>query len=152
MSTFIDVACATCGRKARRQREYHRTHWADRPWKCRPCIGRETASDPERLRQRLYTQIRRTTTGCWEWTGNVDSHGYGQTLYLGRRIGAHRFAYLLLVGEIPDGLVVDHLCRNRLCVNPDHLEPTTNRENVLKGVGITAQKWRSRLAEPVAPR
>lgn len=149
MSVFIDVVCCACGREARRQLDYHRAHWGDRPWKCRPCIGRETASDPARLRQRLFTQIRRTLTGCWEWQGNVDSHGYGQTLYLGRRIGAHRFAYLLLVGEIPAGLVLDHRCRNRLCVNPDHLEPTTNRENVLRGEGITARKARALAARAV---
>ena len=111
MSAFVDVTCVSCGREARRQRNYHRKQWGDRPWKCRPCLGRETASDPDRLHQRLFTQIRRTLAGCWERQGNVDSHGYGQTLYLGRRIGAHRFAYLLLVGEIPAGLVLDHRCR-----------------------------------------
>lgn len=61
---------------------------------------------------------------CWEWTGQKDS-GYGR--YSGRP--AHRVTYEVLVGPIPDGLTLDHLCRNKGCVNPDHLEPVTSSEN-----------------------
>lgn len=68
---------------------------------------------------------------CWEWTAGKRSHkGYGG--FNGKHY-AHRFAYELAVGPIPDGLTLDHLCRNRLCVNPDHLEPVTARENTLRG-------------------
>lgn len=77
-------------------------------------------------------------TGCWEWRAGK-THGYGITS-LGRDSrGAHRIAYELVVGLLPDGLTLDHLCRNRGCVNPAHLEPVTNRENVLRGVGIPAE-------------
>lgn len=75
---------------------------------------------------------------CWFWTGAQTSDGYGQ-FWLGRKlVSAHRFAYELLVGPIPSGLTIDHLCRNHHCVNTDHLEPVTNEENVLRGNGYMA--------------
>lgn len=67
-------------------------------------------------------------TGCWNWTAHTLS-GYGQ---LDHR-AAHRFSYEHHIGPIPDGLQIDHLCRNRRCVNPEHLEPVTQRENILRG-------------------
>jgi hypothetical protein len=80
------------------------------------------------------------SSGCWNWTASLVTGGYGgfadDQL---RPVRAHRFAYELLVGPIPAGLHLDHLCRNRRCVNPAHLEPVTNPENVLRGEGPTAQ-------------
>lgn len=77
-------------------------------------------------------------TGCWEWTGSIfTSSGYAQ--FSPSRIPphgtttAHRFAYMEFVGPIPCGLVLDHLCRVRHCVNPGHLEPVTQRENIVRG-------------------
>lgn len=68
---------------------------------------------------------------CWIWTGAFAVRtGYGKA---GRRGSAHRVAYELLVGPIPEGQQLDHLCRVRLCVNPDHLEPVTSQENLLRG-------------------
>lgn len=66
---------------------------------------------------------------CWLWTGSLNSDGYGR--FNGKL--AHRRTYLEVVGPIPDGLVLDHLCRVRNCVNPDHLEPVTQRENMRRG-------------------
>ena len=75
-------------------------------------------------------------SGCWLWTAHENGLGYGQFYYKGKPRGAHRVSYQLYVGEIPEGLVLDHLCRVTNCVNPDHLEPVTQKENLMRGVGI----------------
>lgn len=77
-------------------------------------------------------------SGCWLWTACLTKNGYGRFSWDGKVRLAHRVAYELLVGPIPEGLEIDHLCRVRHCVNPDHLEPVTRRENIHRGFGITA--------------
>jgi len=72
--------------------------------------------------------------GCWTWNASTDGNGYGMFQSLGMA-RAHRWAYEHIVGPIPDGLVLDHLCRNPGCVNPEHLEPVTNDENLSRGWG-----------------
>lgn len=79
--------------------------------------------------------------GCWEWQG-TRRNGYGVMRRGGtnnHRIAAHRFAWEFFRGPIPDGLVIDHLCRNTGCVNPAHLEPVKQRVNVLRGVSLAAE-------------
>ena len=74
--------------------------------------------------------------GCWEWTAAKHPLGYGNfRVSTDQYMAAHRFAYELLMGKPPEGLVLDHLCRNSSCVNPDHLEPVTQQENTLRGAG-----------------
>lgn len=79
-------------------------------------------------------------TPCWLWIGALDRDGYG---LFGPEVGAnhraHRFSYTLAKGEIPEGLQLDHLCKVRNCVNPEHCEPVTGKENTLRGDGITAR-------------
>jgi hypothetical protein len=70
---------------------------------------------------------------CWQWTDSLATNGYGAFRTPSGSVRAHRWAYEHLVGPIPDGLQLDHLCRNRGCVNPDHLEPVTLGENVRRG-------------------
>lgn len=94
--------------------------------------------------ERLWAKIQKVD-GCWLWTGHIDRLGYGR-VRIGGKNGvtgtAHRFMYELLVGPVPDGLTLDHLCRNRACCNPSHLDPVTQRENVLRGAGIAARRAR----------
>lgn len=85
---------------------------------------------------RFWTKVRLTPT-CWLWTGHTN-HGYGHFWHGTGMVYAHRWAYERLIGPVPEGLQLDHLCRNRACVRPDHLEPVTGRENTLRGEGITA--------------
>lgn len=73
------------------------------------------------------------TSGCWLWTAYRGQDGYGRFKVDQRAVLAHRFAYEALVGPIPEGLDIDHLCRVRQCVNPKHLEAVTRHENLIRG-------------------
>jgi hypothetical protein len=75
---------------------------------------------------------------CWSWTGGTNGR-YGQMQYGGSPKMAHRISYELMVGEIPTGMVIDHLCRNTLCVNPDHLEPVTQKINIERSIRIPSR-------------
>ena len=89
--------------------------------------------------ERFRSKIRVTENGCHEWTGGRSRDGYGK-FYEGDRLHlAHRWSWQQANGAVPSPLELDHLCRNRACVNPAHLEPVTRRTNVLRGIGITAQ-------------
>lgn len=80
---------------------------------------------------------------CWTWTGIITHQGYGRyTPYGSDHFPAHRVVYELERGQIPEGLVLDHLCRNTRCVNPSHLEVVTQKENCLRGFSPAAQKAR----------
>lgn len=92
-------------------------------------------------RLRLHRRIKRSS-GCWIWTGALGDSGYGR-LALNRKLHyVHRLSYETFVGPIPDGLQIDHLCRNRACFAPSHLEPVTCRVNVLRGESPGARSRR----------
>lgn len=90
------------------------------------------------LVERLEACIRYETNGCWTWTGTRTTSGYGLLSVNAKLLLVHRLAYQTLVREIPPGMHLDHLCRNRACINPKHLDVVTNRENVMRGMSPSA--------------
>jgi len=108
---------------------------------------------PSRIRSKIRVS---TETGCWEWTAAIGTVGYGKIVWEGRVVDSHRVVYGLLVGPIPDGLVIDHLCHtpecrdfadrtgctHRRCQNPEHMSTVTQRANVLRGMSAPAMNAR----------
>lgn len=89
---------------------------------------------------RLLSKTFQAPSGCWEWLGYRNAENYGRCGFRGKTgVGAHRAIYLLLIGPIPEGLHLDHLCRNHGCVNPLHLQPVTCRTNTLRGMTEAAR-------------
>lgn len=84
---------------------------------------------------RLARCIDKTET-CWPWAGHIGAYGYGVFNWDDQRWPAHRFVYTLFVAPIGYGLVIDHTCRNKACVNPEHLEVVTQGENIRRHHGI----------------
>jgi hypothetical protein len=127
-----------------RARGWCGTHWSR--WRRTGDVG---ADQPPKTRRQIdyddWTDLVAVDgIGCWIWTGYVISSGYGQ---FGKRTRAHRYVYELLVGPIPDGLILDHLCRVRRCVNPDHLEPVTMAENTRRGYSPWSKRSRQRYCK-----
>jgi hypothetical protein len=92
---------------------------------------------------RFVAKVIAGPNGCRLWTGAKNDGGYGQLHHDGRTQYVHRLAYETFVGPIPDGFQIDHLCRTRLCVNPEHLEAVTQRENILRGESAQAHHARA---------
>jgi hypothetical protein len=94
------------------------------------------------LELRFWAKVRRQDD-CWEWRGSRNPRGYGKISNKGKLLGAHRVSYEIHKGQIPDGLEIDHLCRNRWCVNPDHLEAVSHAANLHRSP-LTINSPRSR--------
>lgn len=86
----------------------------------------------------ISRKVKKVPGGCWEWMGSINRDGYGQVGFRKKVWRVHRLVYLHLVGPI-DSPALDHLCRNRRCCNPEHLEPVSHRENTMRGVSPIAQ-------------
>lgn len=113
-----------------------------------------------KLTPKFWSHVEQAEDGCWPWVGSKSPRGYGQWRAKDQRLyAAHRLAFEDKFGPIPDGMVCDHLCHNRSCVNPDHIRVCSNTENVrnqvlhknnrsgFKGVSFIAsrQKWTSKI-------
>lgn len=128
------VLCLTCGEVR------HLKNPATAGSMCRACaalIGSRSAAQKLvsiPVRDRIASSSVKIDNGCWQWTGYRYGNGYGALSIEGRQRLAHRVSYEEFVGPIPVGLTIDHLCRNRACVNPVHLEPVTGRENTQRAM------------------
>lgn len=83
---------------------------------------------------RIFGRMVETENGCWEWQGKRGHVGHGLVQFNGRGRLVHRLVWEFMRGPIPDGLELDHLCRNPPCCNPDHLDPVTHAENMRRGI------------------
>lgn len=104
--------------------------------------------------QAMIKAAAREYNGCWLWDKRCESQGYAVVRFMGRHLKVHRLMFELVRGSIPNGLHLDHLCRNRNCVNPDHLEAVSHKENVLRGEGptaINAKKTHCKRGHPLIP-
>ena len=90
----------------------------------------------------IWDRVEKTET-CWTWRGHIDVRGYGRASLRGRKWYAHRLVFSLANGPVPDGLELDHLCRNHSCVNPAHLEAVPHGVNVLRGLAKAAIQART---------
>lgn len=125
-----EIICTSCGERRVINSKYFSGGDA-----CRKCAA-EKASEAAAIvntkdpHSRFLEKILKDPgTGCWNWTGTLQKNGYSTFYLQGRTLRGHRWSYEHYVGTIPDGLEIDHLCRNRKCVNPEHLEPVTAQEN-----------------------
>lgn len=130
--------CVTYGNMAGHPVRFIKNHHFRVP-EFNPAIGTRWTGDPSN--RSLHVQVFRLdfperyyevdeATGCWNWKRAKKQDGYGCLVLNGKQLRAHRVVYTHLVGEIPEGKELDHLCRNKACVNPAHLEPVTKSENV----------------------
>lgn len=98
----------------------------------------QSPDDVERFFQKVSIDEK---SGCWNWTASLNVHGYGRFFLNGRVYGAHVAAEILFEEGVPEGYEVDHLCRNRRCCNPAHLDIVTHHENVIRGISPSADHY-----------
>lgn len=106
----------------------------------KPLTAWQAEHTPDVLPLHIRRNIAPGDDGCWLWQRSLSPDGYGWASLDRRTHQAHRLVYTLTIGPVPEGLVLDHLCRVRHCVNPDHLEPVTGTENLRRGNNANASK------------
>lgn len=134
----VVVSCAYCSEPIQLMPNQMRRR---QKWFCGAAC-QERASAIDRY-TRFWSRVE-ITGDCWIWQGKHNGLGYGQFFVHGRHVYAHRYAYEELIGPIPEGLELDHLCRNPSCVRPDHLEAVDHRTNIRRGNSMFTGWWNKR--------
>lgn len=129
MTTYIKMNCLVCNQ------EFSSTlgNFNKGRKHCSLKCGRITANKSITSTIDHVIQKIKFGAGCWVWKERKNQDGYGTLKFHGKRHHAHKFIYELFFGKVPNGLELDHLCSNRPCVNPNHLEPVTHKENIGRG-------------------
>lgn len=141
--TIKNKTCEQCGITFSKKKG-----WAYAMWeKTRFCSPQCSATNRHPNDEDLYEIDE--TTGCWFFVGSFDNDGYGQLQRKSKRFRAPRYFYEKYKGPIPENLQLDHLCRNRACVNSDHLEPVTGAENIRRGDSTKLTKKQVKLIREI---
>lgn len=101
----------------------------------------------EKEPKKISFNKRMKVSPCLTWPGSLSNEGYAIKKIKGKQYSVHKTVYEVLVEKVPQGLVLDHLCRNRACINPFHLEIVTNKENVLRGISFAAVNSKKKVCE-----
>ena len=127
--------CQECGTLIRRNSRSGQKQWDTKKYCSLKCLGRGEGNAARTPIEESYTV---SPSGCWNWTRSIGADGYGKVRNPLQRgtTGAHRAVWMQLVGPVPEGMTLDHLCRNTRCVNPDHLEPVTLAENIRRAAAV----------------
>jgi hypothetical protein len=132
------MECEYCGAEffpiVRTPTDSKRGRFCSRVCHCRDLVRSRWTLTVE---NRFWSKIDRAGS-CWVWTGTLHKCGYGVLVVTRKAVLAHVFAFRMLIGAVPPGLQIDHLCRNRRCVNPAHMEAVTQAENIRRGIGPSA--------------
>ena len=126
----MEKICEACGRTFSKRTRDSARQWDEKSFCSLPCANITKKSPPPHL----YFWERVEKLGdddCWIWGGVKDQHGYGRVHFMTNKIKAHRVSYEMRFGPIPDGNIIRHKCDNPSCVNPNHLEPGTQKDNAV---------------------
>lgn len=136
MARAVDASCVVYAKLADRRDACNTAPVLTNPTLSEVEMAKKIISDIDRV----FKSVEVVIDSCWIWSGPLDKDGYARSIKIGSRsdgsrrfVRSHRFVYEQMVGPIPDGITIDHLCRNRCCLNPAHLEPVTGRENTQRG-------------------
>ena len=125
----MEKKCEACGHLFKKKPKDSARQWGDRAFCSLPCANKMKTTIPPHLYFWKYAAVT-GSDDCWPWNGMKDQHGYGRVAYMTSIFKAHRIAFEMFHGPISDGMVIMHKCDNPNCVNPNHLQQGTQKQNM----------------------